>query len=180
MKIEEIIDFLETDTLSFNFSTNGLKSLSLRNNYYSENIDLREFNMEEEKDSVKLLIVKETINFLETGIHNMPLDLSDLTLFQQKVLKTISEIGPGHIFTYKEVGEIIEKPGAAQAVGNATSRNPVCYFIPTHRVLPKRGIGLCKSGAGYLREKLLILEGHDILKLRGNYECKVNKCHLDR
>ncbi len=119
------------------------------------------------------------MNFLETGTHNMPLDLSNLTLFQQKVLNAISEIGPGHVFSYKEVGEIIGKPGAAQAVGSATSKNPVSYFIPTHRVLPKIGIGICKSGAGYLREKLLILEGHDIEKLKGNYICKVNKCHLE-
>ena len=179
MKIEEIIDFLETDTLSYNFSTIGLKSLSIKPNYGNDQIDLKSFNIEKEQDPVKRLIVKETMNFLETGTHNMPLDLSNLTLFQQKVLNTISEIGPGHIFTYKEVGEIIGKPGAAQAVGSATSKNPVSYFIPTHRVLPKRGIGICKSGAGYLRENLLILEGHDVEKLKGNYICKVKKCHLD-
>ncbi|MBU3189603.1 hypothetical protein K9O30_07380 [Clostridium bowmanii] len=39
-------------------------------------------------------------------------------------------------------------------------------------VLPQKGIGICRSGAGFLREKLLTLEGHDVDKLRGNYVCK--------
>jgi hypothetical protein len=98
------------------------------------------------------LLVKETLNFLETGTHNMMLDLTDFTLFQQTVF---------------------------DAVGSAVAKNPVSYFIPTHRVLPQNGIGICKSGAGFLRDKLLTLEGHDIEKLRGNYVCKRKKCCIE-
>ena len=96
--MKDIIDFLETDTLSYTFSPKGLQYLSLNNNYGSEQLDLKSFSMEKEKDPMKLLLIKETINFLETGMHNMALDLSGFTPFQQIVLNSIREIGKGSIF----------------------------------------------------------------------------------
>ena len=109
----------------------------------------------------------------------MPLDLADFTEFQQNVFRIVSNIEPGRIITYMGIAEILGKPGAAQAVGSAVARNPVSYFLPTHRVLPKKGLGICRSGAGYLREKLLEHEGHDLSKLRGNYVCTRKKCCSD-
>ncbi|MBU3192195.1 MGMT family protein [Clostridium bowmanii] len=179
MQVNKIIDFLETDTISVTFSSNGLKYLSLKNNNGNELIDLKSFSEGKEQNPMINLLVKETLNFLETGIHNMMLDLTDFTPFQQTVFDTVSKIGAGNICTYKELGEALGKPGAAQAVGSAVAKNPVSYFIPTHRVLPQKGIGICRSGAGFLREKLLILEGHDIEKLRGNYVCKRKKCCME-
>ena len=66
-------------------------------------------------------------------------------------MKKVPQIGIYIQCTYKGVAEILGKPGAAQAVGSAVTKNPVSYFIPTHRVLPKKGIGTCRSGAGPLR-----------------------------
>lgn len=109
----------------------------------------------------------------------MPLDLTTFTCFQQNVFEVASKIDPGKVVTYKIIAEILGKPGAAQAVGSAIAKNPVSYFLPTHRVLPKRGIGKCRSGAGYLREKLLALEGHDLSQLMGNYICARKKCCLE-
>ncbi len=179
MQVNKIIDFLETDTLSVTFTSKGLKYLSLRNNKGNEIIDLRSLGNGEEQNPMVFLLVKETLNFLETGTHNMLLDLTDFTPFQQTVFEAVSKIGVGNICTYKGLAEILGKPGAAQAVGTAVSKNSVSYFIPTHRVLPQKGFGICRSGAGFLREKLLILEGQDIEKLRGNYVCNRNKCCLD-
>ena len=179
VQVNKIIEFLETDTLSVTFSSNGLKYLSLRNNNGNERIDLKNFNQEKEQNPMIYMLVKETISFLETGIHNMKLDLTDFTPFQQAVFNAVFKISVGNICTYKGLAEILEKPGAAQAVGSAIAKNPVSYFIPTHRILPQKGIGICRSGAGFLREKLLILEGHDIEKLRGNYVCNRNKCCLE-
>lgn len=178
MEIGKIINFLETDTLSVTFSPSGLKYLSLRNNNGNEVIDLKKIGKEEQNPMVYLL-VRETLNFLETGRHNMILDLADFTSFQQTVFEAVSKISVGNICTYKGLAEILGKPKAAQAVGSAVAKNPVSFFIPTHRVLPQRGIGVCRSGAGFLREKLLILEGHDIAEFRGNYVCNRNKCHLE-
>lgn len=162
MEINQIIDFLETYYISFTFSPNGLKYLSLKDNNGDQLIDLREFDEEKEQDSRISLVIKETINFLNTGRHNMPLDLGDFTTFQRDVFNIVGKIKTGEIYTYKEVAIMLGKPDAARAVGNALSNNPLAYFIPTHRVLPKTGIGECKSGAGFLRSKLLTLEGHNI------------------
>ena len=145
----------------------------------NELIDLKNFSEGKEQNPMIYLLVKETLNFLETGTHNMMLDLTDFTPFQQTVFDAASKISVGNICTYKELAEALGKPGAAQAVGSAVAKNPVSYFIPTHRVLPQKGIGICRSGAGFLREKLLTLEGHDIAKLRGNYVCKRKKCCME-
>lgn len=168
MLLNEIIDFLETDTISFTFSDNGLKYMSLKSIDGEEIIDLRKFDKDKEQNPKKSLIIKETLSFFNAGRHNMPLDLSAFTSFQQSVFNAVSKIPIGEIYTYKEIAIALENPDAARPVGNALAKNPVAYFIPAHRVLPKKGIGRCKSGAGFLRYKLLSLEGHDMNKLRGN------------
>ncbi|NMA55567.1 MAG: hypothetical protein GX952_06505 [Firmicutes bacterium] len=48
-------------------------------------------------------------------------------------------------------------PRIAQAVGNAIGRNPVSYFLPTHRIFPQHGLGICKTSAGHSGKKLLAL-----------------------
>jgi O-6-methylguanine DNA methyltransferase len=142
-------------------------------------IDLKKISKGSNQNPMIYLLIKETLNFLETGTHNMILDLTDFTPFQQIVFDAVSKISVGNICTYKGLAEALGKPGEAQAVGSAVAKNPVSYFIPTHRVLPQKGIGICRSGAGFLREKLLTLEGHDVDKLRGNYVCKRNKCCME-
>lgn len=165
MNIDEIADFLETETISFTFTDLGLKYLSLKTMDGEETIKLREFNINREANASKKLIIEETINFFNNGSHSMPLDLTSFTSFQKAVFKAVLKIPPREIYTYKEVAIMIENPDAARAVGNALSKSPFAYFMPAHRVLPKRGIGRCKSGAGFLRCKLLELEGHDLEKL---------------
>lgn len=181
MQIEEIIEFLETDTLSATFTFHGLKYLSLRNRSIGEEIiDLRGFLSDNGKgDPNTDMLIRETSDFLESGNHHMILDLTEFTPFQQAVFDAVSKVRKGDICTYKGIAEMLGKPGAAQAVGSAVAKNPVSYFIPTHRILPQRGIGRCRTGAGFLREKLLQHEGHDIDKLRGNYVCSRNKCCLE-
>ena len=176
MEIEEIIDILKTDTLSYDFTDRGLKYLSLRVKPNFPFINLKAFAAKQAGETAGELIIKETSNFLTTGKHSMPLDLSAFTKFQQGVFAQVGKIEPGQITSYKGIAEMLGNPGAAQAVGNAIAKNPVSYFIPTHRVLPQRGLGICRSGAGHLREKLLEMEGHDLTKLRGNYVCTRKKC----
>lgn len=166
MRINEIISFLETDKLSVTFSDKGLKYLSLGDNGDKDIVRLSVIDKIDLLDPMVGRLIQETNNFLETGSHKMPLDLGDHTPFQQMVFHAVNKVGVGNICTYKELAMEIGRPNAARAVGSALAKNPVAYFIPTHRILPQRGIGTCRSGAGYLREKLLIHEGHDIEKLR--------------
>ena len=74
MQVNKIIDFLKTDSISVIFSSNGLKYLSLKNNNGKELIDLKSFSEQKEQNPMIYLLVKETLNFLETGTHNMMLD----------------------------------------------------------------------------------------------------------
>ena len=176
MEIEEMVDFLETDVLSFIFSPTGLKYLSLRDKPGLDHINLGIADEEQAQNPAKKLIIEETLNFLETGKHSMPLDLADFTEFQQRVFEAVGNVEPGKGTTYGGIAKVLGKPGAARAVGSAVAKNPVSYFLPTHRVLPQKGIGICRTGAGYLREKLLEWEGQDLSKLRGNYVCTRKKC----
>lgn len=179
MELDEAIDFLQTDTLSATFTTLGLKYLSLRHRRGEEQINLREYIGKKQRNPRINLLISETLRFLNTGSHAMPLDLTAFTDFQQRVFEAVSRVEPGIVTTYKGIAEKLGSPGAAQAVGSAVAKNPVSYFLPTHRVLPQRGIGICRTGAGYLREKLLEHEGHDLTRLRGNYLCTRKKCLLE-
>lgn len=177
MLLENIIKFLETDKLSFTFTSIGLKFLSLKNLSGEKVINLEKIlNGEETASQQAILIIKETSNFLETGHHNLQLDLAELTVFQQAVLNEVIKVAPGETSTYKKLAETMGKPGAAQAVGSAVSKNPVAYFIPTHRILPQKGLVICRSGAGHLREKLLIHEGHDLEKIGSGLICAGKNC----
>ncbi|MDD2235047.1 MAG: hypothetical protein PHZ11_07620 [Desulfitobacteriaceae bacterium] len=48
VKIDRIIDFLETDFIGVTFSAQGLKYLSLRGNRGTQLIDLKHFNVDNE------------------------------------------------------------------------------------------------------------------------------------
>ncbi len=177
MLLGDIIEFLETDRFSFTFTSMGLKYLSLRNLGGEKTINLRKMlNGEETASHQANLVIKETSNFLETGYHNMRLDLTGLTVFQQEILNEVTRVRAGEIATYKRLAEIVGKPGAAQAVGSAVSKNPVAYFIPTHRILPQKGLVMCRTGIGHLREKLLVHEGHDLQKISSGTICASKNC----
>ncbi len=177
MLLEKIIEFLETDKLSFTFTPIGLKCLSLRNLSGEKIIDLSKILIGEERaDQQAILIIEETSNFLETGFHKMKLDLTGLTFFQQRVLNEVIKVAPGETSTYKKLAEALGKPGAAQAVGGAVSKNPVAYFIPTHRILPQKGLIRCRSGTGHLREKLLVNEGHNLENIGSGLICAGKNC----
>lgn len=178
MTAEEIAIFFETDTFSVTLTPQGLQYLSLRNNQGARLIKIKLVEQEKQDPEIKLLF-DETRTFLKTGKHNMPLDLSALTSFQQSVFQVVSEVEPGTVTTYGAIAETLGKPGAARAVGSAVTKNPVSFFLPTHRVLPQKGIAICRTGAGHLREKLLAHEGHDLSRLRGNYICTRKNCRLE-
>ena len=176
MKVQEIIDFLETDIISLSKGSQGLKLFSLREGMGDESVALDDLAKENSQNPFWTLLFREIVNFLREGKHRMPLDLSAFTPFQQEVFRALGDVEPGSILTYKELATSLGRPGGAQAVGNAIAKNPVSFFLPTHRILPQKGIGICRTGAGYLRERLLEKEGHDLSKLRGNYLCPRKKC----
>ena len=70
---------------------------------------------------------------------SVPLDLSDLSSFQQKVFAEVRQIPWGEVRTYAQVAAQIAQPEAARAVGTALAHNPLMLFIPCHRVIGSDG-----------------------------------------
>ena len=61
------------------------------------------------------------------------------TNFQIKVWEALLRITPGHVASYEGVAQLVGKPYASRAVGNALGRNPIAYLIPCHRVILESG-----------------------------------------
>lgn len=61
------------------------------------------------------------------------------TNFQIQVWRALLRIPSGGITTYQTLAEMVGRPTASRAVGNAVGKNPVGYLIPCHRVI--RGSG---------------------------------------
>ena len=89
----------------------------------------------------------------------VPVDISTLPTFTQRVLAGCAAIPWGTTRTYGQLAAQVGRPGAARAVGQALGRNPVPILIPCHRVIRADG-GLGGFGAGLeMKRRLLELEG---------------------
>jgi methylated-DNA-[protein]-cysteine S-methyltransferase len=89
----------------------------------------------------------------------MPVDLSTVDApFPRMVYETLHrDVRFGETVSYGELAEMAGRPGAARAVGNAMSRNPVPIVVPCHRVVASGGrIG--GYGVSGVRTKRFLLE----------------------
>lgn len=85
----------------------------------------------------------------------VPLDLSETTPFQRRVLETVKGISRGEVRPYVWVAREAGAPGASRAVGNVMANNPVPLLVPCHRVVRNDGrTGSYAFGAG---EKVRLL-----------------------
>lgn len=70
------------------------------------------------------------------------------TNFQIQVWRALLKIPFGGITTYQTIAEMINRPTATRAIGNAVGKNPIGYLIPCHRVIRGSGeIGGYRWGA---------------------------------
>ena len=89
------------------------------------------------------------------------LDLSGVAPFYVEVYAAARRVGWGETATYGDLARQAGAPGAARAVGQAMSRNPVAVIIPCHRILAsgnKVG-GFSAFGGPVSKQRLLGLEG---------------------
>ena len=95
----------------------------------------------------------------------MPVDLAAVDApFPRAVYETLQrDVRFGETVSYGELAEMAGRPGAARAVGNAMSRNPVPIVVPCHRVVASGGRtgGYGPSGVRTKRF-LLALEGVEL------------------
>ena len=69
------------------------------------------------------------------------------TAFQKAVWQALVNIPYGKTVSYADIARAIGKPKSCRAVGNAVGDNPICLFIPCHRVIRSDGgLGGFSSG----------------------------------
>ncbi|MEG4392935.1 methylated-DNA--[protein]-cysteine S-methyltransferase [Microcoleus sp. BROC3] len=61
------------------------------------------------------------------------------TNFQIQVWRALLQLPFGAIATYQTIAQLVARPTAARAVGNAIGKNPIGYLIPCHRVIRESG-----------------------------------------
>lgn len=89
---------------------------------------------------------------------DLPLDMTGVPEFHQRVYALVRGIGPGRTLTYGEVAARLGDPTAARAVGQALGRNPFAPVIPCHRVLAAGGRSGGFSAGGGVATKLRMLQ----------------------
>ncbi len=72
-------------------------------------------------------------------VDDATVDISDLTPFEQAVLRAAARIPPGEVRSYAWVAMQIGRPRAARAVGRVMARNPLPLLFPCHRVVDSSG-----------------------------------------
>jgi methylated-DNA-[protein]-cysteine S-methyltransferase len=117
-----------------------------------------------ERNGAALAFVTEQLREYFAGTRfrfDLPLDLSRLTPFQQRVLQVTRGIAAGTVWTYRQVAEAMGKPKASRPVGQALGHNPVPIVVPCHRVVASDGsLGGYSAGGGLASKRLLLqLEG---------------------
>lgn len=77
------------------------------------------------------------------------------TEFQRRVWRALRGIGYGKTLSYGELATRIGRPSAARAVGAANGQNPICLFVPCHRVVGADG-ALTGFAGGLERKRFLL------------------------
>jgi len=77
------------------------------------------------------------------------------TEFQIRVWRALRSIPYGKTASYGEIAGRIGRPTAARAVGAANGRNPICIFVPCHRVIGTDG-SMTGFGGGLERKEFLL------------------------
>ena len=81
------------------------------------------------------------------------------TPFQKDVWAALLEIPKGELRSYADIAKMIGRPKSVRAVANAIGANPICIFIPCHRVIRSDGsLGGFSSGI-HRKKAFMQMEG---------------------
>jgi len=89
----------------------------------------------------------------------VPLDLSETTPFQRRVLEVVGGIPRGEVRPYLWVAREAGSAGASRAVGTVMANNPVPLLVPCHRVVRNDGTTGGYAFGAEQKVRLLELEG---------------------
>jgi methylated-DNA-[protein]-cysteine S-methyltransferase len=95
---------------------------------------------------------------------DIPVDLTELSPFQQRLYETLRTIPPGRTISYGELATRLGEGVTARDVGEAMGQNPVPIIVPCHRVLASGGKlgGFSAAGGVATKVRLLEIEGTPI------------------
>lgn len=95
-------------------------------------------------------------------LRHLPLDMSRLSAFHQRVYERTRAIPPGQVLTYGELAVELGDRNLARAIGQAMGANPFAPVVPCHRVLAAGGQpgGFSAAGGAITKWKLLAIEGY--------------------
>ncbi|MEZ5637142.1 MAG: methylated-DNA--[protein]-cysteine S-methyltransferase [Burkholderiaceae bacterium] len=91
-------------------------------------------------------------------LSDLPIDMSGVPPFHQRVYALARQMAPGETTTYGAMARRLGEPGAARAVGQALGHNPFAPVVPCHRILAADGRSGGFSASGGARTKLRLLE----------------------
>lgn len=105
--------------------------------------------------------IQQTLLGHSDDLIDLPLDMSAVPPFHQRVYELVRAIPFGQTLTYGEVARRLGDAGAARAVGQAMGHNPFAPVVPCHRVMAAQGKmgGFSATGGAVTKRKMLITEG---------------------
>jgi methylated-DNA-[protein]-cysteine S-methyltransferase/AraC family transcriptional regulator of adaptative response/methylated-DNA-[protein]-cysteine methyltransferase len=81
--------------------------------------------------------------------------------FQKKVWHELLKVPAGKTLTYSELAKRLKMPTATRSVASAVAKNPVCVWVPCHRVIGKNRNILKYHGGPEIKKGLLTAEGFE-------------------
>ena len=116
-------------------------SLPLNNSTNFEELLQNRFEVKFEKNHILERVCKELDEFFtyKRKKFDVPFDIQEGTDFQRKVWNQLLKIPYGKTYSYKQIANMINNPGAVRAVGSANKANPLPLFIPCHRCIGSNG-----------------------------------------
>lgn len=128
-------------------------------------VALRETSKETIKETLsspRLRAAKQQLSEYVAGTRksfDLPLDLSQGTVFQQRVWKMLQTVPYGQLRSYRQLASSVGGRRYARAVGGAVGANPLPIVVPCHRIVAQDGsLGGFSCGLPAKR-RLLALEG---------------------
>jgi methylated-DNA-[protein]-cysteine S-methyltransferase len=142
MKTESLFyDTFETPLGKFSIAVNekGAIAAAVFGDYKALKVCLK--NRDAVQNAQKVAFLRKQVNDYFAGSRKpfvFDLDVKP-TAFQAQVWGALKEIPYGQTRSYGEMAKTVGNPKASRAVGRANGSNPVCLFVPCHRVIGADG-----------------------------------------
>jgi methylated-DNA-[protein]-cysteine S-methyltransferase len=97
----------------------------------------------------------------DSDLSDIPLDMSGVPPFNQRVYAFARTIPRGETRTYADVASALRASGAVVSVAQAIGRNPFMIIVPCHRVLEAGHYAdkISPNGGAISKRRLLSIEG---------------------